>query len=588
MRRTKIICTIGPASNSKEMIYKLVESGMNVARLNFSHGSHEEHKKVIDYIKEVRKELNLPIGILLDTKGPEIRVGNIEPIELKPKSVILIGKDVPIHPEFVVDEILEGTNIFFDDGYIHGRVIKKHDGFAEVQIQNHGVLKKNKGVNIPDQIFDLPDLTEKDISDIEFGCRQGIDMIAASFIRSAKQILAIKELIKKEKTPEVLVIAKIENKEGVKNFDDILQVADGIMCARGDLGVEISITHLPPIQKKMIRDCNLKAKPVIIATQMLESMIKNPMPTRAEASDVANAIYDAASAVMLSGETAAGAYPIQAVKIMHEIICEAEKDFDYKSFFQKMMDNELKDVPSGVARAAVNTCYNINASAIITCSSSGNSIRKICSYRPKAQIIAVTPSIKTYYQTSVYWGACAFLEQEIDIEKGFYDISVFSLKNKWVKYGDLVVVTMGKPYGISSTTNTLFVESIGKVLVRGKKSDFPMELVTAEVVVLYPGDVKDVSGKIVVTTKILEEDRKLIENAKGVILQNLSVDNKSEEILLSIYEKLKIPYITRAESAMNLLKDFMKVRLEANLGLVFQGESPLESEMINSYSRNNS
>jgi pyruvate kinase len=580
MRRTKIICTIGPESSSKEMIYKLVESGMNVARLNFSHGSHEDHKGVIDTVKEVRNELKKPIGILLDTKGPEIRVGVIEPIELKAKSTILLGKDIPIHPEFVIRDIKVGMNIFFDDGYIHGKVIGKGDGYAEVEILNQGILKKNKGVNIPDQIFDLPDLTEKDIKDIKFGAKEGIDMIAASFVRSAKQVLAIKDLIEAENSKEILVIAKIENKEGVKNFDEILQVADGIMCARGDLGIEISITHLPPIQKKMIRECNLKAKPVIIATQMLESMIKNPMPTRAEASDVANAIYDAASAVMLSGETAMGAYPIQAVKMMHEIITEAEKDFDYKAFFQKMMENELSDVPSGIARAAVNTSYNIHASAIVTCSSTGNSIRRICSYRPKAEIIAVTPSIKTYHQTSILWGANAFLEKQIDIEKGFDDIASFALKNKWVKYGDLVVVTMGKPYGISSTTNTLFVENIGKVVLRAQKSSHPMQIVEGDILILYPGESKDVVGKIIVTTKIRSEDKEMIEKAKGVILQNLPTDKKSEEILFSIYQKTKIPFIVRAESALNLLKDIKKVRLEANLGLVFKGDSPTESEMI--------
>ncbi|MBM3193779.1 MAG: pyruvate kinase [Chlamydiae bacterium] len=580
MRRTKIICTIGPASRSKDILIKLVEHGMNVARINFSHGSYEEHKKVIQLIKEVRKELHKPIGILLDTKGPEIRVGEISQINLKHLDVIRIGKDIPIIPAFIVNEIKIGVNIFFDDGYIHGKVIGKGEGYADVQILNEGVLQRNKGINIPEQVFDLPDLTEKDIADIQFGCKEGIDMIAASFIRSAKQVLAIKDLIEKEGAPHLLVIAKIENREGVKNFEEIVQVSDGIMVARGDLGIEISVTHLPPIQKKMIRECNLRAKPVIIATQMLESMIKNPMPTRAEASDVANAIYDAASAVMLSGETAMGAYPVQAVKMMHEIACEAERDFDNKAFFQKMMEHDLYDVPSGVARAAVNTCYNIKASAIIACSNSGGTIRRICSFRPKAKIIAVTPSYLTYYQTSIMWGTEGYIEKHSDIEKGFDDIACFALKHAWVNYGDLVVVTMGKPYGISFTTNTLFVESIGKVLVRGQKFKISLEPILGEVTILFPGEKKEVSNKIVVTTKVLESQLHLFSKAKGIILQNHPLDKRSEDELAKLYKTHQIPYIVRADAAIGLLKEGLHVRFDATLGLIFKGESPNEKEML--------
>jgi pyruvate kinase len=580
MRRTKIICTIGPASRSKDVLIKLIEHGMNVARINFSHGSHEEHKKVIELIKEVRKELRKPIGILLDTKGPEIRLGEISPREVKPGDVIKIGEDIPILPAFIVDEVRVGVTIFFDDGYIHGKVISKGKGYAEVQIANEGVLQRNKGVNIPEQVFDLPDLTEKDIADIRFGCKEGVDMIAASFIRNAKQVLDIKDLIASQGAPDLLVIAKIENREGVKNFEEIVQVSDGIMVARGDLGISISVTHLPPIQKKMIRECNLRAKPVIIATQMLESMIKNPMPTRAEASDVANAIYDAASAVMLSGETAMGAYPVQAVKIMHEIACEAERDFDNKAFFQKMMEHDLYDVPSGVARAAVNTCYNIKASAIIACSNSGGTIRRICSFRPKAKIIAVTPSYLTYFQTSIMWGTEGYIEKHADIEKGFDDIACFALKHGWVNYGDLVVVTMGKPYGISFTTNTLFVESIGKVLVRGQKFKNQLDPVLGKVTIIFPGEEKDVSGKIVVTTKVLESQLDLFSKAKAIILQNHPLDKRSEEELIKIYDAYQVPYITRADAAITLLKEGAMVRFDGSLGLIFKGDSPNEKEML--------
>ncbi len=562
------------------MIRKLVEQGMNVARINFSHGSYEEHAQVIEYIKEIRVELSKPIGIMLDTKGPEIRIGNIEPRKVSPSDIVRIGEEIPILPSFIVDEVLVGSKIFFDDGYIHGKVVRKGKGFAEVEILNEGTLQKNKGVNIPDQVFDLPDLTEKDIADIRFGCGRGIDMIAASFIRSAKQVLAIKELIAKEKAPHLLVIAKIENREGVKNFEEIVQVADGIMVARGDLGIEISVTHLPPLQKKMIRECNLRAKPVIIATQMLESMIKNPMPTRAEASDVANAIYDSASAVMLSGETAVGAYPLQAVKMMHEIASEAERDFDYKAFFHKMMENELFDVPSGVARAAINTCYNIKATAIIACSNSGSTIRRICCCRPKARIIAVTPSYKTYYQTSIMWGAEGYIEKHTDIEKGFDDIACHSLSSGWVDYGDLVVVTMGKPYGISFTTNTLFVESVGKVLVRGQKLESEILPFEGEITIFYSGENKNFKDKIVVLTKVLDSELHNLTQAKAIILQNHPLDHHSEEKLAKLYGEYNIPYIARADGATFLLKEGATVRVEPTLGLVFKGGSLTKSEML--------
>ena len=579
-RRTKIICTIGPATCSEEMIVKLIDNGMNVARLNFSHGTHKEYQKVIQIIKKVREEKGVAVGILLDTKGPEIRVGDIEPKKVCPGEMIQIGSQIPIVPSFIVDEVQVGVQLFFDDGYIHGKVVGKGEGYAEVVIENEGILKKNKGVNIPEQVFDLPDLTEKDVIDIQFGCREGIDMIALSFVRSAKQIVTIKKLLAKENSADIFVIAKIESKEGVRNFEEIVQVADGIMVARGDLGIELFVAHLPPLQKKMIQECNLYAKPVIIATQMLESMIQSPMPTRAEASDVANAIYDAASAVMLSGETAIGFYPIQALKMMHEIVCEAESNFDYKEFFRKTLEHNLYDIPSGVVRAAVNTCYTIQASALIVCSNSGKTVRRICCFRPKAEIIAVTPSLLTYYQTSLLWGTTAYREKRVEIEKEFDDIACYALKKGLVRYGDLVVVTMGKPYGISFTTNTLYVESIGKALVRGQESLCKEAFVSGEVLILFPGEEKDVANKIVVTTQVSENQIEKLSKAKAIILQNHPLDSISEMHVVRLFEEFSIPYIFRADAATLLLKNGMNVRVEAPLGIVFKGDSPTEAMML--------
>lgn len=590
MRRTKIICTIGPSCNTKEHIYKLVENGMNVARLNFSHGSHEQHKAVIDIIKEVRTDLKIPLAILLDTKGPEMRVGMIEDLEVhRGKRYRLVKEkkeegDIPIHPAFIVDQIDIGGRILFDDGYIEGMILRKGDGFAEIEIKNDGVIKKRKGINVPGQLFDLPDLAPQDMEDIKFGCREGIEIIAASFINSAKQVLLIKELLESEGRPDILVFSKIENQMGVANFDEILQVSDGIMVARGDLGVELFPHYVPPIQKQMIKECNLKSKPVIIATQMLESMIKNPMPTRAEVSDVANAIYDAASCVMLSGETAVGAYPFQAVAMMHNIICEAEKDFDYSLFFQNQRQYELYDVPSAMARAAVNTCYSVGASAIIVCSNSGQTVRRICRFRPKALIIVVTPSMVTFHQTAIHWGTVAYLEKNDNIDKGFKELSCYALYQKWVKYGDLVVMTSGKPYRVSFTTNTLMVETIGDLIVRGEKMPIEGLVPVSGEVVFFIKEMSegrnDFKGKVVVTTKIKREDLSLLSEAAAIILQNNAHDKSSKELLSSFYEEKKIPYITRADAASSLLKEKDFVRIYPSLGIVCKGDSMTEEEML--------
>lgn len=590
MRRTKIICTIGPATSSYEMIVKLAENGMNVARLNFSHGTHQEHKETIDKIKRAREHLDRPLGILLDTKGPEIRIGHMTPLPVHKGDLVYLVKEaknpreVPIDPPFVVDEIERGAKILFDDGYIQGKIVQKEAGRCTVEIENQGTIKSRKGVNLPDQNISLPDLTPIDEQDIRFGLKEGVEMIAASFIRSAKQVLAIKDLLDKEGKSHVLVIAKIENRQGVDNFHEIIDVADGIMVARGDLGVELFVAHVPPLQKMMIRECNKRGKPVIIATQMLESMIQNPMPTRAEASDVANAIYDSASCVMLSGETAIGSYPVNAVKMMHEIICEAEKDFDYASYFAKITQTHEQDVPSGVARAAVTTAYNVHARALIVCSNGGNTVKRICKFRPEMTIIAVTPSKNTYHQTSLFWGTEGFMEKNIEIDKGFYDISCTLLKKGLVKYGDSVVITSGKPYGVSFTTNSLMVETIGQVTLRGKRVDFlHSEEVTGEVVLLHPGSKnlpRNISGRIVVTTRIRESDLELLKGAKAIILQDHPLDRESETLLLHLSKLYNIPVIARADASFSLLNENAVVRVNPRLGLVFKGNSPTEKEML--------
>lgn len=471
MTRTKIICTIGPAVNSVEKILQLIDAGMDVARLNFSHGTHEEHLKCIEMIKEARTKAKKPVAILLDTKGPEIRLGKVPKagIEVQPGQRIWLVKDqsegtsqqIPVLPAFVLGQLEVGTHLLIDNGYIQARIVNTSTDGVEIEFINHGLILSSKGVNIPNVELNLPALTEKDEDDIRFGCENDIDIIAASFVRCALHVLAIRELVVKANKPETLIIAKIENNEGVQNFDSILQVADGIMIARGDLGVEVPLSQVPRLQKMMIRKCYLMGKPSVTATQMLESMIANPRPTRAEASDVANAIYDGTTAVMLSGETAVGKYPVDAVKIMKSIIHEAENDFDYQGFFEQHTKMQYTDVPSAVTLAAVKTAYTLGAKAIFAFTRSGSNARLISRLRPQMPIIAPTTVEKTYQQLAIHWGVTPVLCSECkDVEDAFKEASAYAINHHKIFYGDLSVMTSGSPFWVSGTTNTIRVETI--------------------------------------------------------------------------------------------------------------------------------
>lgn len=585
-RRTKIVCTLGPKTTSEEMIHTLYNSGMNVARLNFSHGTHASHKEVIDRIKCLREGYERPLGILLDTKGPEIRIGEIGDMQVGPGDIIrLVSRcpqalEIPVHPGFIVDDIEQGKEILFADGYVRGIVSKKGEGWADVTIQNTGVIERGKGINIPSQLFNLPEMTEQDKEDIAFGCREEVDFIAASFINTPQQLLAIREHMRQCGGEKIQLLAKIESQQGVKNFTDILQVADGIMIARGDLGVEIFVGEVPPLQKKMIRQCNLQAKPVIVATQMLESMIGNPMPTRAEASDVANAVYDGGSALMLSAETAVGRYPTEAVEMMNRIIVTAERDFNHRAHFKQIRSMEAHTIPSAIARSAVNTGFFTRSSAIIACSNSGNTVRHIARYHPDARIIAVTPSEKTYYQTSLLWGTEGYRETSRTMENGVQEITAYALKQKWVEYGDPVVITLGKPYGVSYTTNTIMVESVGGVLLRGEPMDeWDRGAVEGEITFALPKE-PDFHGKIVVLCRFEESFEAALSTAVGVILQNHAYDVESERKLRNFSHQHALPFIYRADGACALLAEGQKVRLYPSLGLLFPSTSPTKEEML--------
>jgi len=475
--RTKIICTIGPACSDLETIIELCKAGMNIARLNFSHGTHQEHAKHIQNLKQARKLLQRPLAIMLDTKGPEIRIGKVKKegvtlrakqhIQLTPEDIEGSEKILSIHPGYVLENIEIGTRILFDNGYIASHVISKENGLITVELENSGHLTSGKGVNIPNVDLQLPAVTEKDIADIHFGCLHDVDMIAASFVRSAEHVITIKNLLKEQGKSNLLVIAKIENSEGVRNFDGIVQIADGIMIARGDLGVEVPISEVPRLQKSMIRKCYFAGKPSVTATQMLESMIHNPRPTRAEVSDVANAIYDSTSAVMLSGETAIGKHPLEVVRVMKSIILETEEDFNYREFFDTHAGSTNNDVPSAVTLATVKTAYSSNAKAIFAFTKGGSTARLLSRLRSKLPVIAMTPNEQCYHQMALNWGVTPCLEEHgSHLLEAFEKISIFAVKEGYVSKGDLVVVTAGSPFGIAGTTNMMIVGNIGEVLVK--------------------------------------------------------------------------------------------------------------------------
>lgn len=583
MIKTKIICTIGPSVNTLEKMLELMEVGMNVARLNFSHGSHDEHLKAIENLKTARDQLNKPLAIMLDTKGPEIRLGKIKDghTTLKPGQKWLLHKSevlgdenqVTIHPHDIPEQLYIGTQVLFDDGYISSIVVEKNEEGAIVEITNGGTIRSGKGVNIPNTHLNLPAVTSKDIQDIKFGCQHDIDIIAASFVRSAEHVLAIKKILSEEKKYDILVIAKIENSEGVQNFDNIVQAADGIMIARGDLGVEVPLSHVPRLQKMMIRKSYLAGKPVVTATQMLESMIQNPRPTRAETSDVANAIYDSTSAVMLSGETAVGRYPIETVNVMRSIIEEAEADFNYRAFFDQHAPLVYHDVPSAVTLATVKTAYSSNAKAIFAFTRGGSTARLLSRLRPKMPIIAMTGQKKSFHQLAFNWGVIPVYHHDFQtIREGFEIVSSFALENHLVAYGDLVVVTAGTPFGISGTTNMMMVESIGDVLVRGYVG-YGSRIHGNVVMVLAPETKSPyaVKDQLLVIAKCDESYLHLIQEAAGIILQNHINDIASEKYAKKIALNLGKPILLRADAACRILKEGQLVTLDPERALVYKG-----------------
>ena len=467
IKRTKIVCMLGPASDKEEILRELVKSGLNVCRFNFSHGSHQEHKERMDLVKKVREELGQPVAILLDTKGPEIRTGNFDEPEVlleEGQKFTITMKDVVGNKEMctvsykgLVNDVVPGDTILIDDGLVGLKVEEINGDDIVCIVENSGIVKNHKGVNVPGVKINLPALTEKDIKDIEFGISEGIDYIAASFVRKASDVLAIREVLENNNATHIQIISKIENQEGIDNIDSILQVSDGIMVARGDLGVEIPTPEIPIAQKMMIKKCNQLGKPVITATQMLDSMMRNPRPTRAEVTDVANAIYDGTDAIMLSGETAAGKYPVEAVKTMATIAKRTEETLKYNELLKKRKIEDVT-VTNAISYATCTTSADLNAKAIISFTTSGHTARMVSKFRPQAPIIATTEDEGVMRRLALVWGVYPVKTSHVGSTDEVVANSIESAKEKnYLDNGDLVVITAGAPNGISGTTNLIKV-----------------------------------------------------------------------------------------------------------------------------------
>jgi len=580
MRKTKIVCTIGPASESEEMLEKLMNAGMNVARLNFSHGSHEEHKARIDTIRKVAKRLNKTIGLLLDTKGPEIRTHNMKDgliVLEKGKEVIVSMNEVEGTPEKfsvtyenLINDVNIGSYILLDDGLVELQVkeINKDKGEVKCDILNTGELKNKKGVNLPGVKVNLPGITDKDADDIRFGIKENVDFIAASFVRRPSDVLDIRQILEEEKA-EITIFPKIENQEGIDNIEEILEVSDGLMVARGDMGVEIPPESVPMVQKDLIRKCNKLGKPVITATQMLDSMQRNPRATRAEASDVANAIYDGTDAVMLSGETAAGQYPEEAVKTMRNIAVSAEAAQDYK----KLLSDRTKLVETSLVNAigvsVAHTALNLNVKAIVAATESGSTARTISKYRPHSDIIAVTPSEKTARQCAIVWGVNPVVKEGRKTTDALLNNAVATaVETGRVSNGDLIIITAGVPTGEKGTTNMMKIHLVGDEIAKGQgvgRGSVVGHAIVADSASDLEG--KDLSDKVIITNSVDETLVPYVETAIGLITEENGITSPSAIIGL---EK-GIPTVVGVEQATKEIKNDMLVTLDASQGKVFEG-----------------
>ena len=581
MRKTKIVCTIGPATESEEMLAKIMNQGMNVARLNFSHQTQKEHRERIDTIKKVRQELNKPVAIMLDTKGPEVRTGDFENGEIEVKTgdkfilttENILGTNEISHITYkdLPEDVKIGDAILIDDGLIELEVLSKNDKEVICLVKNGGTINNHKGVNIPGVNIGLPSLTEKDKDDIIFGIENELDFIAPSFIRKARDVIEIRKILEDNGGEDVQIISKIENREGVDNIDEIIKMSDGIMVGRGDLGVEIPPEEVPLVQKMLIKKCNEAGKPVITATQMLDSMMRNPRPTRAEVTDIANAILDGSDSIMLSGETAAGKYPEESVRTMSDIAVRIEDSLDYVELLRSKTIGKDITITNAISHATCSTAQDLGAAAIITPTSSGYTAMAVSKYRPKAVIIASTPYEKVMRKLSLTWGVYPVKTKNVETTDDIVNISVQTILEKgYLKQGDLVVITAGVPVGEAGSTNLIKVHTIGKPVLKGTG----VGCKTATSTVRIGTDIENLEktfedGDIIVAISTDRDIMKYVERASGIVVEEGGLTSHAAIVGLSF----GIPVIVGAKNATKEFKDGELITIDSDSGLIYRGKA---------------
>ncbi|MGX7106856.1 pyruvate kinase [Hutsoniella sourekii] len=580
MKKTKIVCTLGPATDTQEIMEQLINAGMNVARFNFSHGNHEEQKARLDKLKAARQATGRTVGALLDTKGPEIRTHKMaEPvIQLEKGNTVRIAmsevagtsEKISVTYDKLIEDVAIGGHILLDDGLIDLLITDIDHDLNEIvtQVQNTGVLKSNKGVNVPNVSLQLPGITEKDEADIRFGVREGMDFIAASFVRRAQDVMEIREVLEQEGRTDVQIISKIENQEGVDNLEEIIAVSDGIMVARGDLGVEIPTNEVPIIQKDLIRRCNQAGKPVITATQMLDSMQVNPRPTRAEANDVANAIFDGTDAVMLSGETASGDYPVEAVQTMASICLRTEEALiGQDAMALKAYDKG--DLTEAVGQAVGHTARNLGIETIVAATSSGHTAYMISKYRPKANIIAATFDEETNRRLTLAWGVQGFtIERPASTDEMLDAATALAQEKGFAHEGDLIIITAGVPVGESGTTNIMKIQQIGTLLAKGEGVGTGTFIGKAVVATSSQEAIEKMhDGAVLVTMTTDASYQPALEKAGALVVEQGGMTSHAAIIGL----ELGIPIIVAADGATQAIQQDELVTVDARRGRIYRG-----------------
>ncbi|MDR3090589.1 MAG: pyruvate kinase [Clostridiales bacterium] len=587
MRKTKIVCTLGPACAGLDTLKELIESGMDGARFNFSHGTHESHAVMVESLKRAREETGRPIPMILDTKGPEIRIKTFKEgsVFLEQGQIFtLTARDVEGDSNIVSvthadlpSDLRTGGRVLLDDGLVELRVKELTNTDIICEVVNSGALSDRKGVNVPDVYVSLPSLTEKDVEDIIFGIKMGFDYIAASFIRSESDVLKIRQVLEDNGGADIKIISKIESRDGVSNASRILDVSDGIMVARGDLGVELAPEEVPIKQKYLIRIANEKSKPVITATQMLESMVKNPRPTRAEVNDVANAIYDGSDAIMLSGETASGAHPVESVRMMARIAETTEKNIDYYGEGQSSLKLSQTHITNtnAISHATFSIARDLEASCIAAITSSGFTARMISKFRPKCPILAITPYDMTRRQLNLTWGCCPVLYNQPFANDKVFEIAVEAAEREGLaKTGDSVVIAASLPVEGAGTTNALKIQVIGNIFTKG--TGFGDKIVHGRANVVRGVNeegayVKEIfEGDILVVTRTNDELIPLIKKASCVIV-GTGGDDEHRHVRTAC-KSLNIPYVICRENVTDLIPDSIEITVDTAQGFVYNGK----------------